>query len=331
MQNCSHLIIFTNDIDIDNQIEAFAIIIIFSMTSIIFIMMNKKQIYLKFITKITIYFEKIMKLDLVLNVIENHLKNRLIAIFTNCQTIIQVIQCFKKQFDQYLLQTLIWRIKQCDREIHIHWIFAHVEVFDNEIIDIIVKEIIEWRQLNSNRDSLILVIVNSKILISAIKIEIRIRAKTEWVKTWKIIIIEKIINQIIKKLIKNVLKKFKKMTRFENAIIVQIRTNKIELRDYLHKIEAVESSRCSCEARRQTMHHTLLKCLKFDELRKKMWANKRETNLMMLLNIFELIVKIFKYFFATNELLQFKHLNKAQANDDDIVDFSRKTLMKNDW
>jgi hypothetical protein len=61
-----------------------------------------------------------------------------------------------------------------------------------------------------------------------------------------------------------------------------------------------------------------------------MWTNKRETNLLTLLNIFELIAKIFKYFFATNELLQFKHLNEAQANDDD-VDFSRKTLMKNDW
>jgi hypothetical protein len=84
MQNCNHLIIFTNDIDIDNQIEASAIIIIFSMSSIIFIMMNKKQVYLKLITKITIYFEKIIKLDFVLNVVENHFRDRLIAIFTNC-------------------------------------------------------------------------------------------------------------------------------------------------------------------------------------------------------------------------------------------------------
>jgi hypothetical protein len=62
-----------------------------------------------------------------------------------------------------------------------------------------------------------------------------------------------------------------------------------------------------------------------------MWINKRETNLLILLNILELIVKVFKYFFATSELLQFRHLNEAQTNDDDIVDSSRKTLMKNDW
>jgi hypothetical protein len=331
MQNCSHLVIFTNDIDIDNQIETSAMIIIFSMSNMIFIMMNKKQVYLRLITKITIYFEKIMKLDLVLNVAENHSKDRLIAIFTNCQTTIRVIQCLKKQSDQYLLQALVRRIEQCDREIHIHWILAHVEVLDNETIDIAVKEITEWRQSDSDRDSLAFATVNSKMLISAIRSEIRIRAKTEWAETWRIIITERIIHRIIKKLTKNVLKKFKKMTRFESAVIVQTRTDKIELRDYLHKIKTTEFSRCSCEVRRQTMHHTLLKCSKFDDLRKKMWTNKRETNLLTLLDIFDLIVKISKYLLATNELLQFKHLNEAQTSDDYDVDLSKKTLMKNDW
>jgi hypothetical protein len=96
IQKCNHLIIFTNDIDIDNQIEVFAMKIFFLMSSMIFIMMNKKQIYLRFITKITIYFEEIMRLDFALNVIENHFKNRLIVIFTNCQIVIKVIQYFKK-------------------------------------------------------------------------------------------------------------------------------------------------------------------------------------------------------------------------------------------
>ncbi len=122
-----------------------------------------------------------MTLDLVLNVVESYFRDRLVVIFTNCQVAIRVIQCLKKQFDQYLLQTLIRRIEQCDREIHIHWIFAHAEVSDNEAIDIIVKEITKWKQ--SDRESLISIIVNSKILISAIRIEIRIRAKTEWTET----------------------------------------------------------------------------------------------------------------------------------------------------
>jgi hypothetical protein len=62
----------------------------------------------------------------------------------------------------------------------------------------------------------------------------------------------------------------KKMTRFGNAIIVQIRTNKIELKNYFHKIKTIEFFKYSCEIRRQTMHHTLLKCSKHDDFRKKM-------------------------------------------------------------
>ncbi len=120
MKKYNHLTIFTNDINIDNQIEAFATTIIFFNIEHDFHNDEQKQIYLKFITKITIYFEKIMKLDFVLNVTENHFKNRLIVIFTNCQVVIRAIQCLKKQFDQHLLQTLIWRIEQCDREIHIY-------------------------------------------------------------------------------------------------------------------------------------------------------------------------------------------------------------------
>jgi hypothetical protein len=181
-------------------------------------MMNKKQIYLKSFIEITIYSEEIMKFNLVLNVIENYFKNRFIVIFSNCQIAIRVIQSLKKQFDQYLLQILIRRMKRCDREIHIHWILAHVEISNNETVDIIVKKIIKWKQ--SNRESFAFVIVNSKIFISAIKSEIRIRAKIEWIKIWRIILIEKIIHRIIKKFIKNVFKKYKKMTRFENAIIV---------------------------------------------------------------------------------------------------------------
>jgi hypothetical protein len=58
--------------------------IIISMSIMISIMMNKKKIYLKSLTKITIYFEKIVKLDLILNVTKNHFKDRSIVIFTNC-------------------------------------------------------------------------------------------------------------------------------------------------------------------------------------------------------------------------------------------------------
>ncbi len=133
MKKCNHLIIFTNDINIDNQVEASAMTIIFSTSNMTSIMMNKKQIYLKSITEITIYFEEIVKLDFALNVANNHSKDRSIVIFMYCQIVIRVIQCFKKQSNQYLQQTFVRRIEQCDKKNFIHWILAHVEIFDNDI------------------------------------------------------------------------------------------------------------------------------------------------------------------------------------------------------
>ncbi len=145
LKKCNHLIIFTNEINIDDQIETLTMTMILLMLNMILIVMNKKQIYLKSITKTMIYFEEIVKLNLILNVTKYHFRNRSITIFTNCQIVIQAIQYFKKQSEQYLLQTLIRRLEKCDWEIHIHWIFVHVEVLDNESIDIIAKKITEWR------------------------------------------------------------------------------------------------------------------------------------------------------------------------------------------
>ena len=60
------------------------------------------------------------------------------------------------------------------------------------------------------------------------------------------------------------------MTRLESSVIIQVRTEKIKLRNYLHRIKIEKSFQRSCEYKTQTILHTLLKCSKFDELKKKM-------------------------------------------------------------
>lgn len=76
--------------------------------------------------------------------------------------------------------------------------------------------------------------------------------------------------KINKKPHKDVLQKFRKMTRSESSVIIQARTGKIGLRDYLYRIDAADSPACLCDHRRQTVYHTLLECPGFNELRKKM-------------------------------------------------------------
>ena len=208
---------------------------------------------------------------------------------------------------------------------HIHWISTHIEISDNETIDQAVKKIIEWKI--NERKSFAFTFVDQKILTATIKIKIRDKIKVKWKKVWIKNEHERIIYKIVKKSIKNVFKKFKYMTRFESSVIIQVKTKKIELRDYLHRIKIEESFQCSCEYKRQTILHTLLKCLKFDEFKKKMWTNKREMNLTKMLNTFALIHRTFKFLLSTNELYQFRYLTKAQENDETY----EMTSKKNAW
>ena len=119
------------------------------------------------------------------------------------------------------------------------------------------------------------------------------------------------------------------MSQPESAVIIQARTGKIGLRDYLHTIGAAPSPECPCGYRRQTVQHTLLECPGFNELREEMWEGKRETDLTRLLGTPVLVAKVSKFLLATGELMQFKHLNETQA-DIDSVD-SGEALGEDGW
>ena len=315
--------IFTNDSDIENKIEIFAITIFISIKRKTSIMMKKRQTYVESFTEETVYFEKLIELKLTLNIIDAQQFS--IVIFINSQAAIRAIRFSRQQFDQFILQRIVTKLKHLkilNKTVHIHWISAHIEVSGNETVDQAVKEVIEWK--SNERRLFASTPVDQKILTATIRAEIRDKVKIKWKEVWTKSEHERIIYKIVKKSIKNVLRKFKHMTRFESSVIIQVRTEKIELRDYLHRIEIEESSQCSCEYRRQTILHTLLKCLRFDELKEEMWKNRREMNLTKMLNTFALIYRAFKFLFSTGELYQFRYLTKAQENDETYEMTSRK-------
>ena len=287
------------------------------------IMMKKRQTYVEFFAEKTVYFEKFIKLKLTLNITDAQQFS--IIIFIDSQTTIKAIKSSRQQFDQFILQRIITKLKHLkilNKTVHIHWISTHIKVSENETVDQAVKKIIEWK--SNEREFFAFTLVDQKILTATIKTKIRNKVKTKWKEIWTKSEHERIIYKIVKKSIKNVLKKFKHMTRFESSVIIQIKTKKIELRDYLHRIKIEKSFQCSCEYRKQTILHTLLKCFKFDELKKKMWTNRREINLTKMLNTFALIHRAFKFLFSTNELYQFRYLTKVQKNDETYEMTSRK-------
>ena len=91
----------TNDSDIKNKIEVFAMTIFISIKRKTSIMMEKKQTYVKSFTKETVYFEEFIELKLTFDIVDAQQFS--IIIFIDSQTAIKAIKFSKQQFDQFIL------------------------------------------------------------------------------------------------------------------------------------------------------------------------------------------------------------------------------------
>lgn len=64
------------------------------------------------------------------------------------------------------------------------------------------------------------------------------------------------------------------------------------------------------------MHHTLLECPGFAELREEMWSKGRETDLSRLLRNPALAARVSKFLIASSKLSQYRYLTEAKANNE---------------
>lgn len=76
-------------------------------------------------------------------------------------------------------------------------------------------------------------------------------------------------HKLIKEPSDSVLKRFAHMARPETPALVQARTGKLGLRQYLYSIGAEKSKEYPCRQGFQTVEHVLLCCPKFEKLREK--------------------------------------------------------------
>jgi hypothetical protein len=97
------------------------------------------------------------------------------------------------------------------------------------------------------------------------------------------------------------------LTKRESALLIQLRTEKIGLNDFLfnRRVPDVTSSRCECGERRQTVAHVLLRCRKYKDLRNRIFANlSGRHSLRTILSTPQLATKAIEYMEQTQILGQ---------------------------
>jgi len=109
--------------------------------------------------------------------------------------------------------------------------------------------------------------------------------------------------------------KLHNMTKAMSAVLTQMRTGKIGLRNYLHRIGQAESSSCPCGSEDQTVKHVLLTCQRFAELRLKTWGNKQPLDLREMLNNVEHARKAAEFMLWTKLLGQFIPISLQTAHE----------------
>ncbi|KAK5637254.1 hypothetical protein RRF57_012966 [Xylaria bambusicola] len=99
------------------------------------------------------------------------------------------------------------------------------------------------------------------------------------------------------------------LSKRHSAILVQLRTEKIGLRDFLfkRKVPDITDPKCSCGERRQTVLHVLFQCRQFKDLRnQELGRIPGRGNLRAVLNKRKTAIKAIRFIEQTQILGQFR-------------------------
>ncbi|WQF90349.1 hypothetical protein CDEST_15363 [Colletotrichum destructivum] len=99
------------------------------------------------------------------------------------------------------------------------------------------------------------------------------------------------------------------LSKRQSSILVQMRTEKIGLKDFLfnRRVPDVTDADCQCREGRQTLSHILLRCRRFRQLRRQeLGAIPGRHNLRVVLNERKTAVKAIRFMEQTEILGQFR-------------------------
>ncbi|KAL6165128.1 hypothetical protein ACJQWK_08372 [Exserohilum turcicum] len=243
----------------------------------------------------TVYAAELQGISLALQITQEYVERggerRKIAIYTDNQAAIWSVAKAEGRSGAYILADIAERVKTLQdigRQVTIRWIPAHTGIPGNEAVDRAAKEATGWRE-DGRRHPPADAPPRLYRIRSTVRRWCRIQTERAWIVKWRA-------EAKGRATYRHTPLPTKKIR--QSALLVQLRTEKIGLRDFLftQRVPGVTSSRCQCGERRQTVAHILLHCRRLKDLRNQVFDNLRgRHNLQAILSKPQLATKAIQF------------------------------------
>jgi ribonuclease HI/retron-type reverse transcriptase len=261
----------------------------------------------------TVYAAELQGISLALQIAQEHAdgdgERKQIAIYTDNQAAIWSIAKAEGRSGAYILADIAQQVLELQDKgysVTVRWIPAHVGIPGNEAADQAAKEATGWRE-NGRRQQPADPPAQLYPLRTTLRRWCKTQAERAWISAWREDKKGRATYRHTPVPTKKVLQLHERLSKRESAMLVQLRTEKIGLNDFLFNrhVPDITSPGCSCGERRQTVAHVLLRCSKHKDLRNRIFANlSGRHSLRAILSTPQLATKAIEYMEQTQILGQ---------------------------
>jgi ribonuclease HI len=194
-------------------------------------------------------------------------------IFTDNQGALKTLQNPREASGQHIVRHVLELLNGLIEQVALHWIPAHRGIPGNEEADRLAKEATGWRA-DGSRGHRAPTFPPLQPLQSAVTRWARAKAKEDWKNEWAKAKHGHQLRQLLPEVDRKSLQLYSGLSKELSAVLIQMRTGKIALRQYLNRIQAADTDECPCGMGPETVSHVLMNCGKHDALRTTTWDGR---------------------------------------------------------
>ncbi|PQE23331.1 zinc knuckle protein [Rutstroemia sp. NJR-2017a BBW] len=272
----------------------------------------------------TVYAAELQGIKLALEIADEdaekgNKRNKLI-IFTDTQAAIRAFQNPAGRSGAYIVAEAIRLIDKLQTvwgiSVEIRWNPAHIGIWGNEAADkaakAAAKQSLRAYQGNSSATQ-----IKTYHLQATLKTWIMRYTRAEWAGQWESDQRGRTSYKYTQEPTHKVLRLHHGLKKWQSALLIQMRTEKIGLKDHLwrRKVPEFDDPGCDCGEGRQTVSHVLLRCRKYRDLRRREFGIQGRMDLRAILNESKSATKAIRFMEQTHLLGQFRRCGIVQKGE----------------